>query len=111
MAGAIAFVWYPHPQDVEVFEKVYAGEHLPMAGPILAAAGAQKAVLRRLSLSPLGKPLFYRVAEIHFPSVEKLNAALASSEVQKAVAHANQISTGGPVVLMVTAEEAKTVIF
>ena len=98
MAGAKLFVCYPHPRDARVFETAYSEEHIPMAGPILAGAGAEKVVLTRLTDSPLGKPHFYRIAEIHFPSMDKLTQALGSPEVQKAVADANRISTGGPVV-------------
>ena len=46
MAGAKLFVCYPHPKDTVAFEKAYAEEHLPLAGPILARAGAQNAGLR-----------------------------------------------------------------
>jgi hypothetical protein len=53
---------------------------------------------------------FYRIAEIHFTSVERLNEALASPDVQKAVADANRISTGGPVVAMISGED-QTVTF
>jgi uncharacterized protein (TIGR02118 family) len=110
MAGAKIFVCYPHPKDAAVFEKAYAEEHLPMAGPILARAGAQKAVFTKLSDSPQGKPHFYRIAEIHFPSVEILQKALASPDVQSAVADANRISSGGPVVAMLSGED-QTVTF
>ena|SRR3989442_5115527 len=110
MAGAKLFVCYPHPKNPVAFEKAYAEEHLPLAGPILARAGAQKAVFTRLSNSPQGKPHFYRIAEIHFPSVERLNEALTSPDVQKAVADANRISTGGPVVAMISGED-QTVTF
>ena len=81
-----------------------------MAAPILARAGAEKAVLTRLADTPQGKPQFYRIAEIHFPSLEKLNEALGSPDFQKAVSDANRISTGGPVVAMISAE-AQTVTF
>ena len=105
MTGAKLFVCYPHPKDPAVFEKTYAEEHIPMAAPILASAGAQKAILTLLVDSPLGKPHFYRIAEIHFPSSEKLRAALTSPDVQRAVADANRISTGGPVVAMISGED------
>ncbi|HXV64433.1 MAG TPA: EthD family reductase [Vicinamibacteria bacterium] len=110
MSGAKLVVCYPHPKDSAAFEKAYAEEHLPMAGPILARAGAQKAVLTRLSESPQGKPHFYRIAEIHFPSAQILNEALASPDVQRAVADANRISTGGPVVAMISGED-QTITF
>ena len=110
MAGAKIFVCYPHPKDAVVFEKAYAEEHLPLAGPILAKAGAQKVVFTKLSDSPQGKPHFYRIAEIHFASVQALKDALASPDVQRVVADANRISSGGPVVAMLSGED-QTVTF
>lgn len=81
-----------------------------MAAPILARAGAEKAVLTKLADSPQGRPHFYRIAEIHFPSLEKLSEALGSADVQSAVSDANRISTGGPVVAMISGED-QTVTF
>src|SRR5256886_13976621 len=48
---------------------------------------------------------FYRIAELHFPSMEVLQAAAASAPAQKAVAHAVSISTGGKPVFLVAEEE------
>jgi len=110
LAGAKLIVCFPHPKDAAAFEKAYTEVHLPMARPILARTGAQKAVFTKLSHSPQGKPHFHRIAEIHFPSEASLNEALASPDMQNAVAHANQISTGGPVVAMISVED-QTVVF
>ena len=110
MAEVRLFVGYPHPTDAAAFEKAYAEGHIPMAGPILAGAGATKAVLTRPADTPAGKPHFYRIAEIHFPSLETLSNALGSAEVQRAVADANRIPTGRPVVAMISGEE-QTVAF
>jgi uncharacterized protein (TIGR02118 family) len=105
MPGAKLLVCYPHPTDAAAFESAYANEHIPMAAPIMAGAGASKAVLTKLATTPQGKPHFYRIAEIHFPSMERLTEALASVDVPRAVADANRISTGGPVVAMISADE------
>jgi hypothetical protein len=78
---------------------------VPLAAPILAKAGAEKAILTRLANSPQAKPHVYRIAEIHFPSLERLNEALGSPDAQKAVADAKRISTGGPVVAMISGED------
>ena len=71
-------VMYPMPKDMDAFERAYSKDHIPMAAPIFAAAGATKAVLTKLSSSPSGKPAFHRIAEIHFPTAEKLQACAAS---------------------------------
>jgi uncharacterized protein (TIGR02118 family) len=104
MAGARLFVCYPHPNDAVTFEKAYAEEHIPMAAPILATVGAERATLTRLASTPQGKPPFHRIAEIDFPSPERLHEALRSSDFQRAVSDANRISTGGPVVAMISGE-------
>ena len=50
------------------------------------------------------------IADIHFPSIAKLTEALGSADFQRAVADANRISTGGPVVAMISGED-QTVTF
>jgi uncharacterized protein (TIGR02118 family) len=66
-------VLYPHPKDVEAFERVYNRDHVPMAGEKLA--GKTKIVATKMLGSPQGTPAFHRIAEIHFPSMDALQAA------------------------------------
>ena len=108
MAGAKLIVMYPTPKDMQTFERAYSNEHIPMAAPIFQAAGASKVVLTKITGSPAGAPPFHRVAEIHFPSLEKLQACAASKPGQDAVAHAHKISNGGPPVLMIAEEDVVT---
>ncbi len=98
MAGAKLVVLYPSPRDVKAFERAYTQDHAPMVTPQTFKVG-----------TPDGSaPPFYRIAELHFPSMEALQAAAASAPAQKAVAHAVSISTGGKPVFLVAEEEAKT---
>jgi uncharacterized protein (TIGR02118 family) len=106
MAGVKIIVMYPTPKDLEAFERAYASEHIPMATPIFRNAGATKAVLSKASESPASG--FHRIAEIHFPSLATLQACAASAEGQAAIAHAHQISNGGPPVVMIAEEETVT---
>ncbi|HXM22451.1 MAG TPA: EthD family reductase [Terriglobales bacterium] len=69
-------VLYPRPKDVEAFERVYNRDHVPMAGEKLA--GKTKIVATKMLGSPQGTPAFHRFAEIHFPSMEALQACAAS---------------------------------
>ena len=50
---------------------------------------------------------FYRIAELHFPSMEVLQAAAASASGQQAVAHAVSISSGGQPIFLVAEEETR----
>ena len=107
MPGAKIVVLYPTPRDVETFERAYIDDHTPMVTP-KGFPGMTKFVATKIVATPSGDPPpFHRVAELHFPSVQALQNAVASESAQKAVAHAVAISTGGmPVVLI--AEETTT---
>jgi uncharacterized protein (TIGR02118 family) len=105
MAAAKLFLLYPMPKDMAAFEQAYSAEHIPMAAPIFQAAGATKAVLTKIVSAALGTPAFHRIAEIHFPSMEALQACAASQAGRDAIAHAHKISNGGPPIVLVAEEE------
>ena len=106
MAGVKFVVIYPRPTDIEAFEKVYQDEHVPMA--VEKLVGKTKLVATKVQGSPQGTPPFYRIAEIHFPSMEALTACAASEGAQQTLAHAVSISTGGRPIFLVAEEEAFT---
>jgi len=71
-------------------------------------SGITRFVASRIVGTPDGSPAaFHRIAELHFSSMEALQAAAASSTAQAAVAHAVSISSGGKPVVLVAEEEAK----
>ena len=106
MAATKFVVIYPRPTDIAAFEKVYQEEHVPMA--VEKLQGKTKFVATKVVGSPAGTPPFYRIAEIHFPSMEALQACAASAGGQETVAHAVSISTGGAPVFMIAEEETFT---
>jgi uncharacterized protein (TIGR02118 family) len=108
MPGAKLIVMYPPPKDVAEFERVYFDEHIPMVAPVLQAEGATKVVLSKVVGAPAGSPAYHRVAELHFPSMEKLQAFAGSRGGQDGIAHAEQISTGGPLTVVITEEDVVT---
>jgi uncharacterized protein (TIGR02118 family) len=90
-------VLYPPPTDPAAFEQVYQEEHVALARRIPHLA---RFVQIQVLGSPAGPAPYSRVAELHFPSLELLQTALGTPEAQAAVAHAMQISTGGPPVIL-----------
>jgi uncharacterized protein (TIGR02118 family) len=66
-------VIYPRPKDIEAFEKIYMTEHAPMA--VEKLVGKTKIVTTKITTSPQGTPLFYRIVEVHFPSKSALERA------------------------------------
>jgi len=103
MPTAKLIVAYPPPKDVAAFEDVYNGEHVPMA--IEKLEGKTKIVATRILQSPQGSPPLYRIAEIHFPSMEALQRCAASTGAQETLANAAKISSGGPPMILIAEEE------
>jgi|SRR5262245_2129774 len=107
MPGAKLVVLYPSPRDVQTFERAYTQDHAPMVTP-QTFKGIKRFVATKIVGTADGSPApFYRVAELHFPSMDVLKAAAASAPAQKAVAHAISISSGGKPVFLVAEEDVK----
>jgi uncharacterized protein (TIGR02118 family) len=77
MSGAKLIVAYPQPVDIDAFEKLYVEEHVPLA--VAKLEGKTKIVATKIIASLQGKPQFYRVAEVHFPSLKVLEECAASA--------------------------------
>jgi uncharacterized protein (TIGR02118 family) len=103
MSSAKLIVIYPPPEDVGAFEQVYQKEHVPMA--VQKLAGKTKIVASKVVGSPQGPPAFYRIAEVHFPSMQALQECAASEGAKQTLAHAASISSGGPPIFLVAEEE------
>lgn len=106
MSAAKLIVIYPRPTDIEAFEKVYQTTHVPMA--VEKLGGKTKIVATKVVTSPQGTPPFYRIAEIHFPSMAALETCAASAGAKETLAHATSISTGGKPTFLVAEEEIFT---
>jgi uncharacterized protein (TIGR02118 family) len=107
MTSVKLIVAYPQPADPEAFEKAYLEEHVPLA--VAKLHGMTKIVATKILGSPRGKPQFYRVAEVYFPSMKALEACAGSIGGQETLANAAKISSGGPPVIMIAEEESFTV--
>jgi uncharacterized protein (TIGR02118 family) len=106
MTSAKLIVAYPRPKDVEAFDAVYQNEHVPLA--VAKLTGKTKIVSTTILQSPQGAPPFYRIAEVHFPSMEALQRCAESAGGKETLAHAAKISSGGPPVIMVAEEDSFT---
>jgi uncharacterized protein (TIGR02118 family) len=106
MSAVKLIVIYPTPTDVAAFEKLYTDEHVPMA--VEKLEGKTKLVASKVLGSPQGDPPFYRIAEVHFPSMEALQACAASEGGKETLGHAVKISSGGAPIFLVAEEETFT---
>jgi uncharacterized protein (TIGR02118 family) len=106
MKSVKLIVAYPQPKDASAFENIYQQEHVPMA--VANLHGKTKMVVTKTLQSPQGEPQLYRVAEVHFPSMEVLQQCAESAGGKATLAHAAKISSGGPPVIMIAEEETFT---
>ena len=96
-------VLYPYPKDQEAFEKAYTSEHMPLVAKSLTRL--TKTVYTRVLMSPQGASPYCRIAELHFASLEDLQADFSTPAAQTLGAHAASISTGGIPISLVCDEE------
>lgn len=96
-------VLYPYPKDSESFEKAYIEEHIPLVAKSLTRL--TKAVYVRVLMSPSGASPYCRIAELHYPSLEVMQADFSTPEAQALNVHAASISTGGVPIALICEEE------
>ena len=96
-------VLYPPPADAASFERRYRTEHAPMVHKKIG--GLKKFVAAQVLGTPAGPVPYQRVAELYFDSMDALQAAMASAGGQATVAHAMEISTGGPPVVLIAEDD------
>lgn len=103
MAGVKLVMIFPNPTDPESFERAYAALQVPL---LVAHLGDRtKGTLTRVLSAPDGHPQFCRMAEIYYPSLEALQASLASPEAQEVAANAIAISSGGTPIFLICDED------
>lgn len=100
-------VLYPPPVDPVAFERRYQLEHTPMV--LEGFVGLKKFVAARVLGTPntsTGTASYQRVVELYFDSTASLQEAMSSTAGQKVVAHAIEISTGGPPLVLIAEDDA-----
>ena len=96
-------VLYGHPQDAAAFESYYNNTHLPIAHKL---PGVARWELTRFTASPEGgKPAFYRMAELYFPTLEDMERSLQSAEGTETLHDLPNFATGGVTVMVGTVVE------
>ncbi len=96
-------VLYPQPTDPDTFERRYRDEHGPMVHEKIS--GLRGFAAGRVVPPPNGNAPYARVAELTFDSVRDLERAMSSDDGQAVVAHALEISTGGPITALGIVED------
>lgn len=109
MAGAAKLVvLYPYPKNVDEFERLYTEEHAPMVTPD-TMKGLTKFVATRMLGTPDGAtPKFYRMAELHFPSLDALKACAPSEGGKKPWLARSRFRAGATPAFLIAEEETRS---
>jgi len=102
--GVKVIVIYPRPQNESAFESAYLEHHVPMIEQKFK--GITRLVLTKVNGSPQGKVAAYRIAEVYFSSMNDLTNCIESDAGKQVIAHAHEISTGGPPLVLICEEES-----
>ena len=104
MAEVKLIVLYPYPTDIDQFNRNYQ-EHLKLLHNKMQIPGnAQPYTMMRFLEMPQGKPLYYQMFTMPFPSVQALQQAMGTKEMQEVAEDAARVSSGGPPVILVAVE-------
>ena len=95
MSNARLVVLYPHPTDVEAFEKDYEA-HLALLHEKTGIPADQKPyMVVKFAPGPDGPPPYYQMFSMPFESVEAMQGALGDPGFQAVAADSVRISSGG----------------
>ena len=94
-------VLYPHPKDVEQFEKDYVAHTALLHEKTGIPVTERPYTVTKFLPSPMGVPAFYQMFTMPFDSPEALQATMASAGMLEVAADANRISSGGPITVMI----------
>lgn len=97
-------VLYPPPDNVEAFEERYVDEVVPFL--LARLPGLTRCVLSKLIWAPAGEPPYHLMAEIYFPSLEALQAALSPPVFQTIATQPVGPTAGTPIAFVCTEEVA-----
>jgi uncharacterized protein (TIGR02118 family) len=106
MSEVKLFVLYPYPTDIDQFDRDYQ-EHLNLLRKKMQIPKhVQPYMMTRFVEMPQGRPVYYQMFTMSFPSAEELQQAMSTREMQDVARDAARISSGGTPVILVGIEEA-----
>lgn len=100
---AKVIVLFGKPKDIDLFEKQYWEDHVPLAKLM---PGLKKYTVHKVVSAPRGEPAYYQVVELEFDNMDSLKKALDSQAGRDSGRHGVKIATGGITFLYTESKEA-----
>jgi len=94
---------YPHPADIEKFNRDYENHTKLLHEKLQLPVDAHPYTITRFFETPLGKPAFYQMFVFNFPSIEVMQRELSSPAWQALSEDAFRVSSGGPPIFLIGA--------
>jgi uncharacterized protein (TIGR02118 family) len=101
MAEVKLMVLYPAPTDVQQFESDYAAHLSFFHHKMNIPDDARPYTVTKFHSGPDNAAPYYQMFSMPFPSMEALQQAISSPEMQEVAGDAARISTGGSPVILV----------
>ena len=96
-------VLYKYTDNTDEFEKYYQEKHLPLARLM---PNVSKLELTKFERGPdLGKPEYYRMAEIYYSSYAVMEESMGAHESQTAIDDLANFATNGVTIMMGSVDE------
>lgn len=106
MAEVKLIVLYPFPADVDRFNEDYENHLKFLHRKMQIPEKARPYTVTRFVEMPQGRPGYYQMFTLPFPSPEALQQAFATQEMQEVAADAARLSSGGAPMILVGVERA-----
>jgi hypothetical protein len=84
---------YPRPTNALALQEMGDLEHIPLA--VVKLGDEAMIVVTKSVNSPTGTPVFFRIGETWFPSIQVMEACAASDGGKEVRAHALHLSSSG----------------
>lgn len=94
-------VLYPTPTNLADFDRRYQDEHVRLVKSHLGMAKFRSHPVLGAVGGAGGTPPYYMMVELEFDSATNMEKALQSTGGQATAAHAAEISSGGPPVMLI----------
>jgi uncharacterized protein (TIGR02118 family) len=104
MSDVKLIVLYPYPPDVEQFNRGYQAHLKLLHAKMQIPEHVKPYTVTIFAETPQGKPAYYQMFSMPFPSVEALQQAASSPAMLEVSADAARVSTGGAPVILVGIE-------
>jgi uncharacterized protein (TIGR02118 family) len=93
-------VLYPYPTNTDQFDRVNK-EHLKfLHEKMQILEHVQPYIMTRFVETQQGRPIYYQIFTMPFPSAEGLQQAMSTQEMQEVTKDAARISSGAPVIMV-----------